>query len=586
MHKHSIMHKLMILIVPVTLLGLMLLTSCETEKEKIVEVVKHDTVTVRDTIEVNIISVDAVYATPDSIAQGGKITLTANVTVLPPAQVGNLTYTWFATAGTFNTTTGDTVVWKAPDDPAAYEVTVHVTDGEYIGLGKAMVGVGMYAPYVTPYYVGNSVCAGCHSGTYGDWSETGHANAWATLQESGHAASYCNPCHTVGYEGSLGNSGYDEAPIGKFENVQCENCHGAASGHPSNPAGGTITVNWSAENCGKCHEGTHHPYITEWEESGHNSMGEADNSSCQGCHEGVSAAYRLSASLTSFYGSGAVSSRPDTTEAPLQPVNCQTCHDSHSAENPGQLRTTADVVLVTANGETNPVIGDGGVGKLCMQCHHARRSPDNQVKVGNMSRPASFGPHESPQADMMAGKSAYHGVAPDGFVWAQPSHLNVQNSCKTCHLNRVEYVSEQEPAKTGHTFEPTVAACANCHGTITSFKDIKALDDFDGDGQVEGVQDEVAGLLTHLEEALMASGLDTTGGYTIGSALGDTTHSTRLQREAGYNYVFVEADASHGVHNPDYAIQLLQQSYQHLTAGKVPGAAILTHEKKAVAMGW
>ncbi len=568
------MHKSLALIIPVALLGLMLLTSCESEKEKIVEVEK----VVHDTIAVQIINVSG----SDSVAQGGKVTFTADITIPAGYQVGTLVYNWFATGGTFNSATGDTVVWKAPDDAGAYQVSVHVVGGQLIGLGLHTVGVGMYAPYQTPYYVGVSMCSGCHSSTYITWSETGHAAAWATLQNSGHPASYCNPCHTVGYEGPLGNSGYDEAPIAKFENVQCENCHGAASGHLS---GGGNTIDWSAENCKKCHEGTHHPYYSEWQQSAHNSMAEATETDCQGCHEGVAAGVRLSEPLNVFYGSGSVALRPDTTLAPLQPMGCTTCHDSHDASNPGQLRTDADVQLVTANSES-PLITDGDVGKLCMQCHHARRSPDNQVIVGNMRRPSSFGPHESPQADMMAGKSAYHGVAPVDFVWAQPSHLKVQNSCKTCHLNREEYESESVPAKTGHTFKPTVAACANCHGAITSFKDIKALDDFDGDGQIEGVQDEVAGLLTKLEEALVASGLDTTGGFTIISACGDTTHSTRLQREAGYNYAFVEADASHGVHNPDYAIQLLQQSYMHLMADKVPGAAILTADRKAVASNW
>jgi predicted CXXCH cytochrome family protein len=570
MHKNSIMHKLLALIVPVSLLGLMLLASCESDKEKIVEVEK----VVHDTIAVEIINVSG----NDSVAQGGKVTFTADITIPTGYQVGTLVYNWFATGGTFNSATGDTVVWKAPDDAGAYEVSVHVVGGQLIGLGLHTMGVGMYAPYQTPYYVGASACSGCHSSKYNSWSETGHAGAWATLQSSGHPASYCNPCHAVGFEGPLGNSGYDEAPIAKFENVQCENCHGAASGHLS---GGGNTVDWSAENCAKCHEGTHHPYYSEWQESAHNSMAEADNTSCQGCHEGVAAGIRLSGDLSTFYGSGAVSARPDTTVAPFQPMGCTTCHDSHDAANPGQLRTIADVQLVTANGES-PLITDGGVGKLCMQCHHARRGAESQIANGR----SNFGPHGSVQGDMMAAKTGYQAVAPEDFVWAQPSHLYVQNSCKTCHLNRVEYVSETEPAKTGHTFEPTVLACSNCHGTIASFKDIKALEDFDGDGDVEGVQDEVQGLMITLEEALISTGLDTTGGISLATALGDTNNSTYIQREAGWNLIFVEEDLSHGVHNPDYAVQLLQQSYQHLMANKVPGAAILTADRKAVASNW
>ena len=84
--------------------------------------------------------------------------------------------------------------------------------------------------------------------------------------------------------------------------------------------------------------------------------------------------------------------------------------------------------------------------------------------------------------------------------------------------------------------------------------------------------------------ALVADGLDTTGTDIFG-ALGDTLKSTYKQREAGYNLAFVEDDKSHGVHNPEYCIQLLQQSYNHLTGTDVPNAKIL-REEKAVSMDW
>ena len=149
------------------------------------------------------------------------------------------------------------------------------------------------------------------------------------------------------------------------------------------------------------------------------------------------------------------------------------------------------------------------------------------------------------------------------------------------YLNMEEYTSEASPAVTGHTFEPTVEACANCHGALTSFDDIRANDDYDGDEVVEGVQSEVEGLLKALELALYASGVDTTGGDLAG-ALGDTLLSTQTQREAGYNWVFIEDDKSMGIHNPFYAVQLLQQSYNHLMGEDLKNAAILLEEGYAI----
>lgn len=566
------------LVLPALLIVVSVFTACEKEVEKIVT--KTDTLVVHDTVTVEImsVSVDSVVTDLDNITQGLDVTLTAMVS--KNANVGALEYSWFVNGGSLNMQVGDTVVWTTPDDPNTYKVTVHATDGEFIAVGSRLVGVGMYAATVTPYYVGDARCATCHSGTHGDWEETGHAEAWASLMTSDHAASYCFPCHAVGYEGDFGNSGYDEAPIEKFVNVQCENCHGAGSAHAEAPSSSNISFSYEADNCGKCHEGTHHPYVTEWAESRHAFAPEnhgAEVGSCMGCHEGVAGAVRLSGDLSAFYGSGSVVDRPDTTDIPVTAITCQVCHNSHDATNPGQVRTVADVPLITANGES-PVITEGGVGKLCMHCHHARRGAESQLDNGY----SHFGPHSSPQGDMMAGKSAYHGVADASFPWAQPSHLNVQNSCKTCHINMVEY--DGNTAITGHTFEPTVAACENCHGQIADFDDIKALEDFDGDGTVEGIQSEVAGLLHMLEEALVADGLDTTG-VGVASALGDTARSTYKQREAGYNYMFVEDDQSHGIHNPDYAVQLLQQSYEYLTNTKVPNAVILKNQK-AVAADW
>jgi hypothetical protein len=361
-----------------------------------------------------------------------------------------------------------------------------------------------------------------------------------------------------------------------------------------------INIDYSADNCGKCHEGVHHPYLSEWEQSVHAAAPEnhgAEVGSCQGCHEGVAATIRLDGDLSSWYGSGSVN-RPDTTEYAIAAITCQVCHNSHDATNPGQIRTIADVQLGPSNGE-NPIITAGGVGKLCMQCHHARHTGEEHVPEGDNR----FGPHHSAQADMAAGATGYHDVADASFVWAQPSHINVQNSCKTCHLNMAEF--DGTTAITGHTFEPTVAACANCHGPISAFTDIMALEDFDGDGTVEGLQDEVTGLMHVLDNelynvssaALLAAGVDTTDFYgdlfdenMVYYAYNDTVVVDSVVvpvewRAVGWNMVFVDNDGSRGIHNPDYAVQLLQQSYQYLTSLPVPNAYIL-REEQAVAAEW
>lgn len=512
-----------------------------------------------------------------SITTGASISLTA--TVSTTGKAGEVVLYWHAEEGSLSEEFGDTVTWKAPDDEGTYAVTVHASDGTYIGIGVRPFGVGAYTPTVTPYYVGGETCSQCHTDEPAEWAETGHAEAWEALQESGHAASYCNKCHTVDQYEVAGNAGYDDVPIAKFENVQCENCHGPGSDHKSSLSKADITVSFDAATCGSCHNGEHHPTYDEWTSSAHNTVGfQAGIGSCQGCHEGVAAAIRLEGDLTTFYSGGDVG-RPDTSERALAPISCAVCHEPHDATNEHQLRTVADVALVEANGE-NPIITDGGNGKLCMQCHHARRAAETQLDEGY----AHFGPHPNPQADMLAASSGYEGVAETGFPWATPTHLYIENSCVTCHIHEHEYGGPAEPAVTGHDYEPTVEACATCHGTISDFDEIMARDDFDGDGTVEGVEDEVKGLLDLLEAALVADGLDTTG-VGMEGALGDTSRSTYKQREAGYNWVFLEEDKSHGIHNPDYAIQLLQQSYKYLT-GSLPLNAVPHYGDRRVVIDW
>lgn len=588
-------------LLPVIFIMFMLSTGCETEKVVTETVTVHDTVTVTITVHdtitilVNGVEVDTVVANPAMIAQGGTVELTASATAQPG--VGPLTFNWFASAGELDAQTGDTVHWKAPDDPQVVTITVHAANaaGTFIGIGASMVGVEMYVPTVTPYYLGDAACAGCHSGNHTEWAGTAHAHAWETLQNSGHPQPFCNPCHAVGWDfdltdstfvGNTGNSGYDEAPIAKFEDVQCENCHGPASDHVAQVNPALVQVSYDVMNCGQCHEGTHHPFLTEWRQSPHNFDPYAEDSpSCGGCHDGVAAAIRLSNGssaypLNVFYGTGAISERPDTSVVPLQAVVCQACHDPHSPDNPAQVRTVADVPLRTPTGQPPIVVAEGGTGKLCMHCHHARRGPWEHIPNGNVR----FGPHHSPQADAMAAETGYKGVADPTFNWAGPSHLLVQNSCKTCHLNMSEFgTGPGGAAVVGHEFIPKPEACVNCHGSITAFTQIPAAADFDGDGTVEGLQEEVDGLMVLLRDAIVNTppGLDTTTKGFVG-AIGDTALSTLEQREAGWNWVYVYEDGSKGIHNPDYIVQLLQTSYSYITSQPVAGAVAVRNDNEAV----
>ncbi len=562
---------LLFLIVPLLFLAFTIFTACEKTKEKIVEVQKAP-----------VIQVDSIEALPGMVTQGEKINLKAVVTAGQGA--GTLTYSWFADGGSITESTADTAIWTAPGDSGIYTVSVHVTDGDNIAIGTRRVGVDMYVPTVDPYYLGGSTCATCHAGKASEWDMTGHAVAWASLMTSDHAGPSCFPCHSVqtlpelGATPIAGNSGFDDVPTAMFENVQCENCHGPGSTHITGPATNQEILSFNADICGSCHEGAHHPYLDEWQNSLHgqalSNAHAATNGSCQGCHEGVASAMRLATSDVAFYGGGGTvrdtlnyhginGNLTASIEAPFAPISCQVCHNPHSAENVGQLRTVKPVTLIS-----DSVVTGAGAGQLCLQCHHSRHSAAEQVAAGD----AHFGPHPSTQGDLVFGQNGDEDVNTDpSFVWQSTGHHSIPDVCAACHV----YMTSADPitgeTSTGHTFEPNPSACQQCHGTqVTAFTDIMARKDYDNDGTIAGLQDEVLGLMDLLAAKLVETdttdtlmGTDPTVEEVVTALEGTAGITTPLAvklRTAGWNLVYAVDDASKGIHNPAYMVQLLQQS--------------------------
>ncbi len=74
-------------------------------------------------------------------------------------------------------------------------------------------------------YSGEQRCAICHEQQHLQWSLTGHATAFASLQRKGATDKQaCVACHVTGYEQP---GGYQpDQPARQLQNVQCESCHG------------------------------------------------------------------------------------------------------------------------------------------------------------------------------------------------------------------------------------------------------------------------------------------------------------------------------------------------------------------------
>jgi hypothetical protein len=369
---------------------------------------------------------------------------------------------------------------------------------------------------------------------------------------------------------ALANGGWDETHVDRLANVQCENCHGPGSDHPES-VDESVGITEQAAMCGQCHNDSHHPTYDEWLASPHSHVieSEAKRASCAKCHNGIYTAEYLD-DPEGF-------TTPPANPTVAEPFHCAGCHDPHGNENPGNLRDASVTDRSLPNGV---LVENAGAGRLCMACHNGRRTDtniDDQIANGS----AHLGPHHSVQGDMLTGVNAADAQLDPDFPWSSSKHILVQDACVTCHTHSHEGDPENGIANfTGHTFAPTIEACTPCHGELTSFTEVIAKQDFDGDSTIEGVQHEVEGLMAQLHEAILDASTSQAARDSLEANfeenIGNTDYSTPEQRTAAYNLFFVEFDGSKGVHNTTYSVQLLQQSILSMSSTALsPNAFIL-----------
>jgi hypothetical protein len=275
--------------------------------------------------------------------------------------------------------------------------------------------------------------------------------------------------------------------------------------------------------CTECHNDTTliGGRAAEWAESVHGT-GEAyvrgTSASCAGCHSGGA----FSAMVAAGGNPGAVEAGdPHPTRQ-----DCRACHQIHTTYTGEDwaLETTDAVALYAVP----DVTFEGGEGNLCVNCHQPRRVFPEPTADGLIEGISShWGPHHGPQSAMLLG------LAGAGDVEGSASpHARVENTCVGCHL------VDQD-----HSFEPNVAACAECHGEI---------EDFD----IDGLQTQVQGLLDELGAMLVDLGLlDPTGDHPA------VTSAPLDQATALWNWIYIaHEDKSLGVHNPSYTVDLLEYS--------------------------
>ncbi len=390
------------------------------------------------------------------------------------------------------------------------------------------------------YYLGNNAvnCGTCHTETVNHWQQTQHASAQDSLAAVPYFGFSCLPCHNTGWNTEVQNFGADEyveegennaytitdeANFELVSNVQCETCHGPLAledrtflGYNEHREAAIVSL--AAENCGACHEGSHHPTFSDWQQSLHAVAKTtsipggafdfiASNSGCAGCH--------TAEGFLQFLEQDGWEPEVDAPGLEGHDITCATCHDPHSHELDGQLRLPKD--------------------QICAKCHNPEYNPD---QVGE---PDGSEVHHS-TAFMFEGKGGYEY---EGYDYQSSAHTNVvSDKCVECHVYMLEFQEgpPEVPAYTGHSFNPIGEACVQCHS------------DFDPESEsfdYRGVQSRIDSLAMALEGKL-------------GAASSADSTTTEFYR-AKFNYDFVVADGSHGIHNTKYAFDLLTSSIESFT---------------------
>lgn len=502
----------------------------------------------------------------------------------------------------------------------------------------ATAGDGITSSYSFKVYAGKFVgianCATCHNNpslvgeeaaVYSSFLSTGHAGKFENTYASYAGASpYCIRCHVTGYDETANNGGFDEeakkagfdatkdksalawlkgkwatlasflddpatAGMQKIMNIQCEQCHGPGTNHPS--AENHLTYDHYV--CTQCH-----PQQGEWKYSAHSKEPElhmAGGTSCVECHTGQGFIQVKMRGKEAIFPADATADKRATLFEPgsQPPLACPTCHDPHNFPNvdrtdssgrahSNQLRLQGEIEM------PNGVTVEAENSALCVKCHANKR--DVQYKADFIAGKKTRGVHGNPQADVFYGAGAYD----YGKTFGSSAHTTyVKEACIECHMSETRPTDPglppshgapgPIPSVGGHSFavagkwtyvnEPqkgevtvqNVQVCntSACHnGTITSLNR-QAWSDYDKDGKVEGVQDEIDGLLAGLAGLLPkdASGAVLSTDIT-------TKNTTEAQRKALWNYWLIKNDGSRGIHNTKFAKELLETTIQELSAAK------------------
>ncbi len=383
-------------------------------------------------------------------------------------------------------------------------------------------------------YIGPEGCKFCHLVNFNEWMLTNHSRAFQILVDRKQDKNEsCIPCHVTGYN--------QETRKYKYKDITCEACHGSGDISANiaeqvleivlsqdnksqeeihsllaqmNLTGKSMVVNLTAELCGRCHQGEHHPTYEEWNESLHKeSMNtvkkqKSASDSCLKCQsvEWITAGEHK---------------KPALKDVSLG-LTCEACHNVHNHTNDKLLRIPKN--------------------RLCESCHTMQDA-----------KPGKAVHHPSSEMRRSIG-----GSDTDTYIY-QPNA-----ACADCHrYTRAYNASLKLDAITGHDFETDYNVCLKCHEGFPNAEEAEIF-----------VRDQQVTIMEHYNETIIK--VNDAGNLTKMIPVEERAVYMKVYNESLFNMQFVDADKSKGAHNPKYAEELIHKAEikaDNILMGKPEGAA-------------
>jgi len=297
-------------------------------------------------------------------------------------------------------------------------------------------------------------------------------------------------------------------------------------------------------------------------------------SSCAKCHS--------TAGFVDFVGAdGSEAGSVDQPGKINDPISCIACHSdaAHALDS---------VTFPSGN-----VVSGTGENSVCMTCHGALTAgtridtanagvdPDSPIENSSMVTP-----HYFHAAAVHEGSDAGVGYQYEGKTYVGTfKHANTVDTCIKCHDPHSLHLQDVP--------ESDASLCSTCHSNVSGWADFRNVSmskiDYDGDGVVEPVYDEIEGMKELLLKAMNQYSIavintgfglkldsypyafvDTNQDGTVDESEGifPNAYKTFTPRmlKAAFNFMFVQKEPAAYVHNADYVLQLLYDSIEDLSS--------------------